>query len=171
MASTQTPRNAGNGATPLNKPSIFDNMDALRKSNKEAFKGERETASIVVPGKPNKELYIRFHPDDDFYLASYVWVDSDDSRKMHYIDNPLWTLEDLQGGLRAVILAPWLGCDGSLGLWAASASSAAGDWYTSAQEVLEIGRKEWIRMQTGLSRCTFMSLFRGLQLHPSCRVK
>ena len=111
---TQTPRNAGNGATPLNKPSIFDNMDALRKSNKEAFNGERETASIVVPGKPNKELYIRFHPDDDFYLASYVWVDSDDSRKMHYIDNPLWTLEDLQG-LRAVILAPWLGCDGSLG--------------------------------------------------------
>jgi hypothetical protein len=138
----------GNGAAPPSKPSIFDDMEALRKSNKAAFEGEKESASVVSSGKPKKELYIRFHPDDDFYLPSYIWAESDDSRKMYYIPNDLWTLEDLQGGLRAVILAPWLGADGSLGLWAASASSAAGDWYTSAQEVLEIGRKEWIRMQT-----------------------
>jgi hypothetical protein len=145
MRSTPIP---GNGATPPNKPSIFDDMEALRRSNKEAFEGERESASVVTPGKPKKELYVRFHPDDDFYLPSYVWAESDDSRKMYYIANDMWTLEDLQGGLRAVILAPWLGADGSLGLWAASGSSAAGDWYTSAQEVLEAGRREWIRMQT-----------------------
>jgi hypothetical protein len=123
-------------------------MAALRQSNKEAFEGERESASVVTPGKPKKELYIKFHPDESFYLTSYIWSESDDSRRMYYIANNLWTLEDLQGGLRAVILAPWLGADGSLGLWAASASSAAGEWYTSAQEVLAVGKTEWIRMQT-----------------------
>jgi len=138
----------GNGAVPPTSASPFDDMEALRKSNKEAFEGEKEGAAHVDLGKPRKELYVRFHEDDSFYLPSYVWAQSDDSRVMYYVVNNLWNLEDLVGGLRAVILAPWLGADGSLGLWPASASSTAGKWYDSAQEVLSIGRKEWVRLQT-----------------------
>ena len=129
------------------KFSPFDDMEALRKSNKAAFEGEKETAVVVTLGRPKKELYVRFHLNEDFYLPSCIWAESDDSRKIYYIASHLWSLEDLQGGMRAVILAPWLGADGSLGLWPASASSAAGEWYTSAQEVLTVGKREWIRIQ------------------------
>ncbi len=141
-------KSQGNGAAPPISASPFDDMEALRKSNKEAFAGEKEGAALVVLGKPKKELYVLFHQDDSFYLPSYVWAQSDDSRVMYYVTNNLWTLEDLVGGLRAVILAPWLGADGSLGLWAVPASSTAGTWYDSAQEILTAGRATYIRMQT-----------------------
>lgn len=142
---TDASRVRGNGAAPS---SPFDDIEALRKSNKAAFGGEKEGPVTVILGRPKKEVYVRFRDDDAYYLPAYVWTVSDDSRVIYFITNNLWDLEDLQGGLRAVILAPWLGSDNSIGIWAAPASSTAGSWYDSGQEVLAVGRREWIRMQT-----------------------
>ena len=55
------------------KLSPFDDMEALRKSNKAAFEGEKETAVVVTLGRPKKELYVRFHLNEDFYLPSCIW--------------------------------------------------------------------------------------------------
>src|SRR5215472_2067861 len=127
---SETGTGRGNGAAPPTGPSSpFDDMDALRKANKAAFEGEKEGAVVVLLGRPKKEIYARFHRDDDYYLSAYVWAETDDSRVMYFVTNNLWDLEDLQGGLRAVTLAPWLGSDGSVGLWPMPASSNAGSWY------------------------------------------
>jgi len=134
--------NRSNGALPP-KSSPFDDIEALRQSNKAAFGGEKEGPVVVTLGKPKKEIYVTFHNDDAFILPAYVWSETDDSRVMYYIANHLWDLEDLQGGLRAVILVPWLGSDGSLGIWA-----VPGSRHDSGQEVLSVGRKGWVRMQT-----------------------
>jgi hypothetical protein len=153
----------GNGSQPATKfpetsrqtkPRIvspFDDMAQLRKQNQAAFKGEREGSSAVDLAMPVKELYVRFHPDNDYYLPSMVWSPTADRRRLYYVASSLWDLEDLQGGLRAVILAPWLGAGGEAGIWAASASESARDWYTSAQEIITVGRGEWIRVQSDMS--------------------
>ena len=166
MTTKSTPPAAtgrGNGAMPLPPPSAaaasdgeaapkkwspFDDMKALRASNKAAFGGENEGPLSVTLGRPKKELYVRFRDDDDYLLPSQCWSETDDSRVLYYVTNNLWDLEDLQGGLRAVILAAWLGCDGTTGVWAAPGSSIAGSWYDSGQEILAIGRKGWVRIQT-----------------------
>jgi hypothetical protein len=139
----------GNGAAAPDDEAIFDDVEALREANKDAFAGETEAPSGIVSGRPKKELYVRFHPDDGFYLPAHVWSPtSDDSKqKPYYILQHLWSLEDLQGGLRAVVLATWMGVDGSLGLWDVPASSGAGDWALSGQQILAAGRRSWLRIQ------------------------
>jgi hypothetical protein len=143
----QTPEHLPGPQQQANTSSPFDDMVALRKSNKAAFEGEREGVVAVTLDRPKKELFVRFHEDEAYYLPAYLWAESDDSRAMYYITNTLWDLEDLQGGLRAKILAAWLGADGSLGIWPVPAASSAGTWYDSGQEILAIGRKEWVRIQ------------------------
>lgn len=62
--------NLGNGSIPAQKRSPFDDMEALRKSNKAAFEGENEGPLAVTLGRPKKELYVRFRDGDGYLLAS-----------------------------------------------------------------------------------------------------
>ena len=64
-------------------------------------------------------------------MPAQIWQGDDDSKKSFFVTARLWNLEDLQGGLRAVLLAPWMGADGSLGLWAVPGSNE-NEWSTSA---------------------------------------
>jgi hypothetical protein len=81
------------------------------------------------------------------YLPAQVWVGDDDDRGPYFVDVDLRNLEDLQGGLRAVILCPWMGADGTLGLWPVSASDTS-EWAESARHAISEAKKSWIRIQS-----------------------
>jgi hypothetical protein len=127
--------------------SPFDDFEALRAKNTAAFAGETEISSSIRLGKPPKNLYFRCPTAPDMYVPAQVWTADDDNRKIYYVEAGLWDLEDLQGGLRPVILSPWMGADGSLGLWPVSASDTS-EWAESARHAVAEAKKGWIRIQS-----------------------
>jgi hypothetical protein len=139
---------------------FFDDIDALRRRNAEAFKGETAGPVEIDLVKPVKETYVRFHPDPAFYLEACLWnstAGKTERRKLYYVDAPLWDLEDLQGGLKPYILAPWIGADKTLGLWPVSAGGnvGGGEWNEAAHEIVARGKLEWIRVQSDTNAKTY----------------
>lgn len=136
-----------NGAA-TSKASIFSDMAALRAETQAAFGGEvEETATAIKAGRPPKTVYFRCPAEADMYMPAQVWQADDDSKKSFFITARLWSLEDLQGGLRAVLLAPWMGADGSLGLWAVPGSNE-NEWSTSALAAVTAAKTRWVRVQS-----------------------
>src|SRR5262249_7307427 len=126
-------------------------IEALRKRTQEAFKGELEGPKPVDLVRPDKELYVQFHPDPGFYLDALLWTSNvRDERRRYYVDPSLYDLEDLKGGLRAYLLAPWIGANRSLGIWAVPSDSGigGGDWSESAHDIVGRGKLGWIRFQS-----------------------
>jgi hypothetical protein len=139
--------------------SPFDDFEKLRAKNTAAFAGETETSTSIRLGKPPKSLYFRCPTDQEMYLPAQVWVGDDDDRGPYFVDVDLRNLEDLQGGLRAVILCPWMGADGTLGLWPVSASDTS-EWAESARHAISEAKKSWIRIQSDKKENRYRVFFR-----------
>jgi hypothetical protein len=138
----------GTGAAAAKKSSIFDDMEAVRAANLAAFGGEQEeTATAIKAGRPSKSVYFRCPLDPGLYLPTQVWQSDEDSSKSYFVAAHLWHLEDLQGGLRSVLLCPWMGADGSLGLWPVPASGE-NEWSTSALSAIAAAKTQYVRVQS-----------------------
>jgi len=143
-----------NGATPPRSAkksggSPFDDFEKLRAKNEAAFAGETEVSTSIRLGKPAKDLYFCCPTDPGMYLPAQVWTADEDAKRTYYVDADLWDLSDLQGGLRPVILCPWMGADGTLGLWCVSASDAS-EWAESARQAVAEAKNGYIRIQSDM---------------------
>jgi hypothetical protein len=127
--------------------SPFTTIEELRGKNEKAFAGEVEVSSAVSYGRPDKAVYFRCPKDEGMYLQAKIWVDGKDQRKAYYVDPDMWDLEDLQGALKPVLLVPWMGANGELGLWAISLNDSS-EWSESAHRAVAEAKEGWIRVQS-----------------------
>jgi hypothetical protein len=135
---------------PVNPPSIFDDLDALRlPSDVSAYAGTRELLTRVPVKKPSDMRdFIRIHPDPNMALPTAIFEDKDAGET--FIVLPAMAAA-LVGNTKLVKLQTAISRGGIVFLWPIPLPDQSGrsnDWNESQRIAAIEANKRWIRMQS-----------------------
>jgi hypothetical protein len=135
---------------PVNPPSIFDDLDALRlPSAVSAFAGTRELLTRVPVKKPSDMRdFIRIHPHPSMALPTAIFEDKDAGET--FIVLPAMAAA-LVGNTKLVKLQTSISRGGIVFLWPIPLPDQSGrsnDWNESQRIAAIEADKRWIRMQS-----------------------
>jgi len=118
----------------------FDSMIAVKKK------------LITVPvRKPDRQSFVRVHPDDSYSLMTAV-LELKDERETYLVDKPLWEL--IPQELSHRVLLTTITRQGVLSLWPIVLPGSDGrqlDWHKSALEAAQLAKKNWVRLLANMS--------------------
>jgi hypothetical protein len=123
----------------------FANLDALRLNQDYlANAGVKKLLTTVPVRKPNKQVYVRTHPDHRMTVAL---IELRDDREIYLVTPPM--VAELPGEYFPAILFLTISRQGVLFLWPVRLPGPDGkqlDWHRSALEAAELARSKWIRV-------------------------
>jgi hypothetical protein len=128
--------------------SIFKDLEALKVSP-EALSGSgsaREVLTQVPVRKPNRDGFIRTHPDPDMSLATTVYADKE-TRETFLV--PPTMRNALLGEAKVVLIATAITRQHVAFLWPVPLPDETGrdyPWWESAREAYELAKTSWIRL-------------------------
>jgi hypothetical protein len=132
--------------------SIFDDLEAIRLSpDAAATAGTREVLRHVPVRKPNRNEFVRVHPDADMALATGVFVDREEQEVFFVIPE---LRAELAGELKPVLLVTTISRQGVVFLWPVPLPDEGGRrnaWSETAREACELAKTTWIRMPPDMS--------------------
>ena len=170
--STQTP-NIGSPApgdiTPAALPHMADKAFDLSRfavgTEVEEFAGGRERLNVVPVRKPNKENWVRTHPNvKERWVKTYI-LDLRDYNESFLVmpDIRDYLLERGEQTLTRQVLITSITRQGTLFLWPVKLPQSDGSsnqWNDSALEAASIARTSWIRLQSDRSLGAYKTVVR-----------
>jgi hypothetical protein len=109
-------------------------------------------AILTVPvRKPNRQEFVRVHPDESMRLETAV-LELKEDRETYLVDPALWT--ELPGEIVPKVLFTTVNRQGVLSLWTIRLPGSDGRldaWNQSALEAARMAMKTWVRVAANMS--------------------
>lgn len=124
----------------LRMPQNFDQIAGVKKK------------IITVPvRKPNRQDFIRVHPDDNYTFQTAI-LEIKEEREIFIVDQPLWG--ELSGEIVNMILLTTINRQGVVTLWPIRMPDSSGridNWNHAALEAYQLAKEQWVRVAANMS--------------------
>jgi hypothetical protein len=138
--------------TKITAPDPFDPA-ALRLDQSFADTGGVKKLLTTVPvRKPNRQDFVRAHPDPAYRLTPAAIIELKEDREVYLLTPAM--ASQLPGEFAAATLFTTVNRQGVLHLWPVKLPGADGkhnEWHRSAAEAAERAMKRWVRLTANLS--------------------
>jgi hypothetical protein len=139
--------------SPSQSPNPFDPSRLRLSQDFATTAGVKKAILTIRVDKPNKEHFVRVHPDPDMRLETWV-IELKDDRETYLVDPPL--VADLAGEttLRAVALFTAVTRQGDVFLWKVSLPGSDGkqlEWHRTLMEAAAMAESKWVRVVANIS--------------------
>ena len=132
---------------PKEDPNNFFNPETLRLNQNFAKLAEVMKELLTIPvRKPNRQDFIRVHPDDSYYLETAV-LELKEDRETYLVSPEIWS--ELRQEIIPKVLFTYINKQGVLSLWPVRLPGEDGkldQWNTSALEIAERAKSKWLRV-------------------------
>ena len=146
----QLPKNDGDGREAASSKNPFD-LSRLRLSQNFSDQIGVKKALITVPvRKPDRQWFIRVHPDAEWRLPTAV-IEHKEDRESYLVAPELWP--HLPNEIVPMTLFASVNRQGVVFLWPIKMPAPEGrqiEWHRSAFEAAEMGRTQWIRVTANM---------------------
>lgn len=129
----------------------FDPKRLRLSQNFAELAGVKKILSTVPTNKPNRQEFIRTHPDPSYRLETAV-LEMKEDRETYLVDPDLWS--DLPGEVVPKILYTTINRQGTVRIWPIRLPGEDGRhdaWSRSALKAAEIARTRWVRVAADLA--------------------
>jgi len=137
------------GENPVADP--FDPAQLRLSQDFGAATGVKKILSTVPVRKPDRQWFVRTHPDEAFQLTTAV-LDVKEDRETYLVDPSLWN--ELPGEIIPKILFTTINRQGVVFLWPIRLPGEEGridEWNRSALDGAQRAREKWIRIVANMS--------------------
>lgn len=137
--------------TANNSPFDFDPAKLALPQDFAASVGVRKVLTTVPVRKPNRQEFVRVHPDESYRLSTAV-IELKDERETYLVAPDLFP--ELPQEIVPKLLATAITRQGVLFLWPARLPNADGrpdPWNTSAIAAMDHAIKRWVRVTANMS--------------------
>lgn len=140
-----------NTPTPSPHGNIFDPAKLRLSQEFDVMAGVKKALLTVPVRKPDRQWFIRIHPDESRRLSTAVLEDKTE-RETYLVDRSLFG--QLPGEIVGKVLFTAITRQGVVFLWPVKLPRSEGrhdEWNRSAMEATELGMKNWIRVAANMS--------------------
>lgn len=133
-------------------PDPFDPASLRLDQNFAETAGVKKLLTTVPVRKPNRQDFVRVHPDADFRLTPAAIIELKEDRET-YLVMPDLALE-LPGEFAPATLYTAMNRQGVMHIWPVKLPGPDGkhnEWHRSAGEAAELAMKRWVRMTANMS--------------------
>jgi len=131
----------------------FDNLLALRLDQSYADTvGVKKLLTTVPVRKPNRQDFVRVHPDPKYRLTPAAIIEIKEDREVYLVTPDM--AQALPGEFAAATLFTTINRQGTLHLWPVKLPNPNGrqfEWHRSAAEGAERAMKKWVRVTASMS--------------------
>ena len=131
----------------------FDNLSALRLDQSYADTvGVKKLLTTVPVRKPNRQDFVRVHPDSAYRLTPAAIIEVKEDREAYLVTPHM--AQALAGEFATVTLFTTINRQGTLHLWPVKLPTPEGrhnEWHRSAAEGAEQAMKKWVRVTASMS--------------------
>jgi len=140
----------GDGSQPTSRGSAsqFDLGQLRLSQNFGAAAGVKKLVTTVQVRKPNRQEFVRVHPESDYCIET-VLLEFKDEGETFLVAQELW--QELGHELVPKVLYTTINRQGVLRLWPIRLPDVDGrldDWNRSALLAAEIAKKQWVRVSS-----------------------
>lgn len=131
--------------------SLFDPCKLRLSQNFAESTGVKKLVTTIPVRKPDKQDFIRVHPDADYRLETAV-LELKGDRETYLVAPGLWT--ELAGELTPKVLYTAINRQKVLFVWPIRLPGEDGrhdEWNASALDAADRGQKDWIRISSNMS--------------------
>jgi hypothetical protein len=140
-------------ANKTNSASPFDNLSALRLDQSYADTvGVKKLLTTVPVRKPNRQEFVRVHPDPAYRLTPAAIIEVKEDREVYLVMPDMAT--NLPGEFSTAMLLTTINRQGTLHIWPVKLPTPEGrqnEWHRSAAEAAERAMKKWVRVTSSMS--------------------
>jgi hypothetical protein len=114
--------------------------------------GVKKLLTTVPVRKPNRQDFVRVHPDASYRLTPAAIIEVKDDREVYLVTPNL--APGLVGEFSTVTLFTTINRQGTLHLWPVKLPTSDGrqnEWHRSAAEAAERAMKKWVRVTASMS--------------------
>jgi len=133
------------------KDNRFDLTRLRLSQNFESIIGVKKALLTVPVRKPNRQEFVRVHPDESMHFPTAV-LEVKEDREIYLVDKPLWS--ELPGEIIPVVLFTAINRQGVVFLWLARLPKSDGrheEWSRSALEAAQMAKSNWVRVAANMS--------------------
>ena len=146
-------RMAGNPPEPQAEPAAdpFDPQNMRMSQDFAAELGVRKVLTTIKCDKPNRHVFSRVRPGEDWKVETYLFEDKI-SRDKYYVSPEL--LPDLMGEVHRVCLHLAITRQGDLFLWPVKLPGPDGrrnEWNDSAMDAAKLAESLWVRLAANMT--------------------
>jgi hypothetical protein len=138
---------------PSTIPDPFGDLSALRLDQSYAeTAGVKKLLTTVPVRKPNRQDFVRVHPDPAYRLTPAAIIEVKEDREVYLVMPHM--AQELPGEFNVATLYTAINCQGVLHLWPVRLPGSDGkhnEWHRSAGEAAERAWVRWIRVTANLS--------------------
>jgi hypothetical protein len=130
---------------------LFDLRRLRLSQNFAATIGVKKAITTVPVRKPDRQSFVRVHPDPDWRLETAV-IEVKEDRETYLVDPSLWS--ELPGDIVPKVLFTAINRQGVVFLWPVRLPAEDGkhdEWNRSALEAAQMAMKEWVRVAANMS--------------------
>ena len=130
----------------------FDPKSLRLSQNFTETVGVKKLLTAVPVRKPNKQEFVRVHPDPEYRLTPAAIVELKDDREVYLVTPAMAT--ELPGEFTTVTLFTAINRQGVLHLWPVKLPGPDGrqmEWHRSAAEAAELAMHKWVRVSANMS--------------------
>lgn len=135
-------------------PDPFVDISQLRLSqNFSANLGVKKLIVALPVRKPSKEIYIRTHPDQAYWLDTAV-IELKEDGETYLVTPQLWLELDSEPTFAKKVLITTINRQGVLFLWPIKLPDSNGkldEWNRSALEIAHLAKSSWVRVKANRS--------------------
>ena len=113
--------------------------------------GVKKALLMIPVRKPNRQEFVRVHPDEDMSLQTAV-LQLKEERETYLVDPGLWS--ELPGEIIPMVLFTTINRQGVLTLWPIRLPGEDGrhnQWHSSALEAANMAKSQWLRLSANMS--------------------
>ena len=114
--------------------------------------GVKKHLMTVPVRKPNRQDFVRVHPDPEYRLTPAAIIEVKEDREVYLVTPNM--AQDLPGEFAAATLFTAINRQGVLHLWPVKLPGPDGkhnEWHRSAAEAAELAMKRWLRLTANMS--------------------
>jgi hypothetical protein len=114
--------------------------------------GVKKHLMTVPVRKPNRQDFVRVHPDPEYRLTPAAIIEVKEDREVYLVTPNM--AQDLPGEFVAATLFTAINRQGVLHLWPVKLPGPDGkhnEWHRSAAEAAELAMKRWLRLTANMS--------------------
>jgi hypothetical protein len=133
------------------KPGTIDLEKLKLTQNFAANVGVKKALTMVPVRKPNRQEFVRVHPDQDYQFSTGV-LELKEERETYLVDPDLWS--ELPGEIVPKILLTTINKQDVLTIWPIKLPGDDGrlnNWPESAMEAAQLAQSQWVRVAANMS--------------------
>ena len=138
---------------PSTIPDPFGDLSALRLDQSYAeTAGVKKLLTTVPVRKPNRQDFVRVHPDPAYRLTPAAIIEDKEDREIYLVMPHM--AQELLGEFNVATLYTAINRQGVLHLWPVKLPGSDGkhnEWHRSAGEAAERAMKKWVRVTSNIS--------------------